>query len=81
MEKPLVALPSCDRQYVLCVRAFVIQQTRYASCLLIAVLFICGEFVMVVFVHRGVGPPLFLGRFCAGARINAEKHASPCLHQ
>jgi hypothetical protein len=32
--------------------------------------FIRGKIIVVIFMHRGVGPSLFRGRSCAGARSN-----------
>jgi hypothetical protein len=42
----------------------------------IAVLVIRGKIIMVIFVLRGVGPSLFRGRSCAGARSNTQQPAS-----
>jgi hypothetical protein len=36
---------------------------------------------VVIFVHHGVGPSLFRGRSCAGARSNTQQPASGRLSQ
>jgi hypothetical protein len=48
---------------------------------LIAVLFICRKVIVVIFVHRGVGPSLFRDCSCAGARSNTQQPASARLSQ
>jgi hypothetical protein len=47
----------------------------------IAVLFICGKIIVVIFVHHGVGPSLLRGRSCAGALSNTQQPASARLSQ
>jgi hypothetical protein len=39
------------------------------------------KIIVVIFVHRGVGPLLFRGRSCAGARSNTQQPASARLSQ
>jgi hypothetical protein len=50
------------------------QYSRLASFagLRIAVLLIRGKIIVVILVHRGVGPSLFCGRSCAGARSKPQ---------
>jgi hypothetical protein len=43
----------------------------------IAVLLIRGK-IIVIFVHRGVGPSLFRGRSCAGGRSNSWHRTRTC---
>jgi hypothetical protein len=45
------------------------------------VLLVFGKIVVVIFVHRGMGPALFRGRSCAGARSNTQQPASARLSQ
>jgi uncharacterized membrane protein YcfT len=46
-----------------------------------AVLLIRGKTIVVIFVQRGVGPSLFRGRSCAGARSNTQQPASARMSQ
>jgi hypothetical protein len=45
----------------------------------IAVLLVRGKIIVVILVHRGVGPSLFRGRSCAGAWSNTEQPTSARL--
>jgi hypothetical protein len=62
-------------QYYHCSRPFSLAGVR------IAVLLIRGKIIVVIYVHRGVGPSLFRGRSCAGARSNTQQPASARLSQ
>jgi hypothetical protein len=59
--------------------AYYNRHTSFAG-LSIAVLLIRGK-IVVIFVHRGVGPSLFRGHPCAGARSNTQQPASARLSQ
>jgi hypothetical protein len=53
-----------------------VKKEKKRAGLRIAVLHIRGKIIVVIFVHCGVGPSLFHGRSCAGARYNTQQPAS-----